>query len=35
MINRKLKKYIKENIFFEYNKNDSGRNLEYIKYVIR
>lgn len=35
MINRKLKKYIKENIFLEYNKNDSSHNLEYIKYVIR
>lgn len=26
---------MKENIFLEYNKNDSGHNLEYIKYVIR
>lgn len=33
-INRDLIKYIEENIFPSYNKNDEGHNLEHIKYVI-
>lgn len=34
MINQELKKYIEENIFPEYQKNDSGHNLDHIKYVL-
>lgn len=34
MINQKLKNYIEENIFPEYQKNDSGHNLDHIKYVL-
>ncbi|MBQ8473000.1 MAG: HD domain-containing protein [Bacilli bacterium] len=34
MINQKLKKYIEENIFPSYEKNDLGHNLDHIKYVI-
>ncbi|MBO6145935.1 MAG: HD domain-containing protein [Bacilli bacterium] len=33
-INTELKKYIEENIFPEYNKNESGHGIEHIKYVI-
>lgn len=33
-INTELKKYIEENIFPEYNKNDCGHGIEHIKYVI-
>ncbi len=33
-INKKLKKYIDENIFPSYKKNDLGHNLDHIKYVI-
>lgn len=33
-INKDLIKYIEENIFPSYNKNDEGHNLEHIKYVI-
>ncbi len=33
-IDENLKKYIEENIFPEYSKNDSGHNLEHIQYVI-
>lgn len=33
-INEKLKKYIEENIFPEYNKNDKGHDIEHINYVI-
>ena len=33
-INKKLKEYIENNIFSEYEKNDKGHNLEHIKYVI-
>jgi len=33
-INQDLTKYIEENIFPSYNKNDEGHNLEHIKYVI-
>lgn len=33
-INKDLTKYIEENIFPSYNKNDEGHNLEHIKYVI-
>jgi len=35
MINNDLKKYIEKNIFKDYEKNDSGHNLEHIKYVIK
>lgn len=34
-IDDKLKKYIEENIFPIYEKNDSGHNIEHIKYVIK
>lgn len=34
IINSKLKKYIEQNIFPSYQKNDTGHNLEHIKYVI-
>lgn len=33
-INEELKKYIEENVFPEYQKNDAGHNIEHIKYVI-
>ena len=33
-INNDLKKYIEENLFPEYQKNDLGHNIEHIKYVI-
>ena len=33
-INNELKKYIEQNIFPSYQKNDNGHNLEHIKYVI-
>lgn len=33
-INQELKKYIENTIFPSYKKNDSGHNLEHIKYVI-
>ena len=33
-INDKLKKYIEENVFPEYQKNDEGHNIDHIKYVI-
>ena len=33
-INNELKKYIEENIFPSYKKNDLGHNLDHIKYVI-
>ena len=33
-INDKLKKYIEENIFPSYKKNDLGHNIDHIKYVI-
>ena len=33
-INKDLKKYIEENIFPSYKKNDLGHNLDHIKYVI-
>ncbi len=33
-INDELKKYIEENVFPEYQKNDLGHNIEHIKYVI-
>ena len=33
-INKELKKYIVENIFPSYKKNDLGHNLDHIKYVI-
>lgn len=33
-INSKLKKYIEENIFTEYDKNEQAHNLTHIKYVI-
>ena len=35
MINEKLQKYIEENIFPVYSKNDLGHNLNHIKYVIK
>ena len=34
-INEDLKKYIEENIFPEYSKNEPAHNIEHIKYVIR
>ena len=34
-INTELKKYIEENIFPSYSRNDAGHNLEHINYVIR
>lgn len=34
MINNELKKYIEENVFPSYKKNDLGHNLDHIKYVI-
>lgn len=33
-VNEDLKKYIEENIFPSYEKNDLGHNLDHIKYVI-
>ena len=33
-INKKLKKYIEENIFPEYDKNEKGHGIDHIKYVI-
>ena len=35
MINKEIKKYIENNIFPQYIHNDSGHNLEHIKYVIK
>ena len=34
IVNKELKKYINENIFPSYKKNDLGHNLDHIKYVI-
>ena len=34
-INEDLKKYIEENVFPEYSKNEPAHNIEHIKYVIR
>ena len=34
-INKELKKYIEKEIFPSYSKNDSGHNLDHIKYVIK
>ena len=34
MINNELKKYIEENVFPSYKKNDLGHNLDHIRYVI-
>ena len=34
VINKKLKKYLEENIFPSYKKNDLGHNLDHILYVI-
>lgn len=34
MINKKLKKYIEDNIFFHYKNDGSGHGLDHIKYVI-
>jgi len=34
MINKELKKYVEENIFPVYSKNDLGHNIEHINYVI-
>lgn len=34
MVNIELKKYIEENIFPEYNKNEKGHGIDHIKYVI-
>lgn len=34
MINEKIKNYIEDKIFPEYQKNDSGHNLNHIKYVL-
>lgn len=34
MINKEIQKYIEEEIFPRYNQNDSGHNLDHIKYVI-
>ena len=34
MINEQLKKYIEENVFPEYQKNDEGHNIDHINYVI-
>ena len=34
-INKELEKYIEDNIFPSYKKNDSGHNLDHIKYVIK
>ena len=34
-INPELKKYMEENIFPEYSKNDLGHNIEHIQYVIK
>ena len=33
-VNNELRKYIEENIFPEYSKNESGHSLSHIKYVI-
>lgn len=33
-VNNELRKYIEENIFLEYSKNESGHSLSHIKYVI-
>lgn len=35
LINDNLKKYIEENIFPQYSKNDKGHGIEHIKYVIK
>lgn len=35
MINNKLKEYIETKIFPIYEQNDSGHNIEHIKYVYR
>ena len=34
MINQEIKEYIEKNIFPEYQKNDSGHNIDHIKYVL-
>ena len=34
MINQDIKKYIEKNIFPSYQKNDSGHNIDHIKYVL-
>ena len=34
MVNKELKKYIEENIFPEYSKNEKGHGIDHIKYVI-
>lgn len=34
MINQDIKKYIEKNIYPEYQKNDSGHNIDHIKYVL-
>ena len=34
IVNQKLKRYIEENVFPEYAKNDSGHDLDHIEYVI-
>lgn len=35
MIKKEIKKYIEKEIFPEYQKNDSGHNLDHIKYVLK
>ena len=35
LINNSLKKYIEENLFPQYNKNEKAHNIEHIKFVIR
>lgn len=35
MINQEIKEYIEKNIFPEYQKNDSGHNIDHIKYVLK
>lgn len=34
MINQEIKNYIEKNIFPDYQKNDSGHNIDHIKYVL-
>ena len=34
IINNELKKYIEDNVFKEYDKNEQGHNIDHIKYVI-
>lgn len=34
MINQDIKKYIEKNVYPEYQKNDSGHNIDHIKYVL-